>query len=91
MAASISKQNARQHAKRKGYYERQYDKTAVNKTIAMIRHLADYGLGKGRMVADTATAYKIRIETRHHLTMVRNRLKAMGATRLLYTMDSIKV
>jgi len=91
MAAAMSKQNARQHAKRKGYYERQYDRTGVNKTIAIIRHMADYGLGKGWMVADTQNANRLRDENRHHLTLVRNKLKAMGATRLLYTLDSIKV
>ena len=90
MAAAMSRQNARQSARRKGYYERQYDKTAVNKTIAIVRHMANYGLGGGLMVADTQAADKIRGENRHHLTLVRNKLKTMGASRLLATLDDIR-
>lgn len=90
MATSISKQNARQHAKRKGYYERQYDKTKVNKIIAMIRHFANYGMRNGFLCADPRTLNKIRDESGHHLTLVRNKLKAMNAGRLLSTLDSIR-
>lgn len=90
MAAAMSRQNARQSARRKGYYERQYDKTELNKTIAMIRHMANYGMGNGFMLADTKTAGKIRDENRHHLTLVRNKLKTMGASRLLFTLDGLR-
>lgn len=90
MAAAMSRQNARQSARRKGYYERQYDKTKINKTIAMIRHLADYGMGSGDLLTDKRTALKIRAENSHHLTLVRNRLKAMNAGSLLDTLDSIR-
>lgn len=41
--AAMSKANARQHGKRKGYYTSQRDKTKINKVIALARHVADYG------------------------------------------------
>ena len=41
--AAMSKANAKQHAKRKGYYTAQKDKTKVNKVIALARHVARYG------------------------------------------------
>lgn len=90
MPAAMSRQNARQSARRKGYYERQYDRTATNKTIAMIRHLANYGMGNGFLFADPRTANKIRDEKGHHLTLVRNKLKTMGASRLLFTLDGLR-
>lgn len=43
MAGSMSRANARQSAKRKGYYKNQPDKTKVNKVIALAKHVADYG------------------------------------------------
>ncbi len=43
MAGSVCKANARQHAKRKGYYAARVDKTKINKVIALARHIANYG------------------------------------------------
>jgi len=41
--SAMNKANQRQHGKRKGYYAAQFDKTVVNKLIAMARHIARYG------------------------------------------------
>lgn len=42
MGAAVSKQNARQSHKHKGYYAAQFDKTKVNKIITTARHIAIY-------------------------------------------------
>ena len=42
MAGSMSRANARQSAKRKGYYKSQAEKTVVNKLITMARHIVRF-------------------------------------------------
>ena len=65
MAGSMSRANAKQSAKRKGYYKSQFDKTPVNKLITMARHIVRFNDTKAldrlkqRPAVDKSRASKI--------------------------------